>query len=244
MTTALPAMSPDKSRTLLSIVIPVLDEESVILDTLEAVRQLGDEIEIIAVDGGSRDKTADLLEKLDWIKVSESERGRGIQMNAGARQARGNYLLFLHADTQLPPDAYQELISHLNGTVPSAPLEWGWFNVRLDRPGLVYRLIETAINWRARVFRSPTGDHALFVRRESFQEMGGYSTLPLMEDLDFAKRARGKTFLRIRSPVVTAARRWRKKGICRTILLMWCLRLLYHLGVSPATLVRWYENVR
>ncbi len=217
--------------------MPVLNEAAGIvvqLQSLQADRQLGHEL--IVVDGGSTDDSVALAEPLADA-VIKAEPGRSAQMNRGAALASGEILLFLHVDTALPESAC-ELIE---GNSATSELRWGWFPVRLSNPGPAYRLIAACMNLRARVTRVSTGDQALFVSRELFRKVGGYPAIPLMEDVAITKALRRCARpLIIDKQVTSSSRRWEQKGIVRTILLMWKLRLLYFLGVSPLKLVSQY----
>lgn len=221
----------------LSLVLPVRDEAALIrvqLDRLQGYRAAGHEI--IVVDGGSTDGTAELTEGLvDRCEVGAA--GRSLQMNQGAAQARGDVLLFLHADTQLPPNA-DELIA---AALASGEGRWGWFDVRLSNPRLSYRLIAAFMNRRARLTSVCTGDQALFVDRALFQEIGGFPQLPLMEDIAISKRLRAKGRpVRPAGLATASSRRWEEKGLIKTVLLMWWLRLLYFVGVRPQRLLGMY----
>jgi rSAM/selenodomain-associated transferase 2 len=184
---------------------------------------------VIVVDGGSEDGTAQLAAGLcDRLLVAS--RGRAAQMNAGARQAKGDVLLFLHADTRLPSDA-DELV---RGSL------WGRFDVRIEGRHPMLRVVAWSMNLRSRLTGIATGDQAIFVRREAFP---GFPEIPLMEDVAFSKamRRRGPPAC-LRSKVTTSGRRWQARGVLRTILLMWRLRLLYALGADPAVLADRYER--
>lgn len=223
------------SDAFLSIIIPALDEANGIAETLQhlqVLRRRGHEI--ILVDGGSRDATATLARP--WVdQVIHSARGRAVQMNTGARVTRGNVLLFLHADTQLPPDADRLILSALGKR------QWGRFDVRLSGTRPLLRIIEGMMNGRSRLTGIATGDQAIFVRRDSFQAVGGFPAIPLMEDiaLSHALKKLGRPQC-LRARVITSSRRWEQRGLVRTILLMWRLRLAYWLGADPARLAKRY----
>ncbi len=213
----------DSVRT--SVIIPVLNEATAIAATLEHVLALEGDYEIIVVDGGSTDETVAIASR--YARVLSSQRGRAWQMNLGAEEAKGDVLIFLHADTLLPREATPAI--HCALADPS--VVGGRFKVRLNHPGWMYRVIGFSINLRDRLFAGFTGDQAIFVRADVFHALGGYRELPLMEDLDFGRRmARSGKVARIPFYVITSARRWQKNGVLRTILLMWLLRLLFVLG--------------
>ncbi|MGH8508030.1 MAG: TIGR04283 family arsenosugar biosynthesis glycosyltransferase [Gammaproteobacteria bacterium] len=222
----------------ISFIVPTLNEEAVIgaaLQTLQSARVRGHEV--IIVDGGSKDGTLALCTGL-VNQIVSSERGRARQMNAGAAIAHGDILVFLHADTQLPADA--DL--HVLVTLARAECVWGRFDIRLAGGNPVYRLIEFMMNLRSRVSGIATGDQTIFVRRNIFQTLGGYPDIPLMEDIAICRTL--KRFARphcLRARAVTSCRRWEKRGILRTMILMWRLRLAYALGVSAQRLAEYYD---
>jgi rSAM/selenodomain-associated transferase 2 len=187
------------------------------------------------VDGGSEDATADLAAPL-CDRVLRSVRGRAAQMNAGARVAQGDALVFLHADTRLPDEADRQILQALERST------WGRFDVRIEGRHPLLPVVACAMNLRSRLTGIATGDQAIFVRREAF---AGFPEIPLMEDVAFSaamkRRARPAC---LRAQVVTSGRRWERDGVVRTIVLMWRLRALYALGVSPQRLARAYAHHR
>ena len=219
-----------------SIIIPVLNEAGHIANTLELLseyRSAGHEI--IVVDGGSNDETVSIAEH-HADKVLHSDAGRAMQMNYGVAAAHGDVLLFLHADTRLPDDAMDKIINAIEDG-----FFWGRFNVRLSGNRFSFRIIERMMNVRSCMTGIATGDQAIFVSRESIDIVGNYPDMPLMEDIVFSKRLRrlGRPAC-IRSQVVTSSRRWEEKGVLRTVLLMWRLRLLFFIGVPANKLARQY----
>ena len=223
----------------LSIVIPVLDEARGIgaaLAALGALREQG--AEVVVVDGGSRDETRNLARK-DCDRLVEAPRGRGAQMNAGAFAARGELLVFLHADTRLPADgarAIREALAHG---------EWGRFDVAIEGADRLLALVAAMMNIRSRLTGIATGDQAIFVRRAAFDAVGGFPEIALMEDVALCKRLRQRSApVCLRERVTTSARRWRRHGTLRTIFLMWGLRLAYALGADPRRLARRYDVER
>jgi rSAM/selenodomain-associated transferase 2 len=222
--------------TSLSIIMPVLDESAGIdaaLIALASYRERG--AELIVVDGGSRDDTRFRARPLADC-VLATERGRAAQMNAGRAVARGDVLLFLHADTRLP-DRADALV--LEGLAHSGRA-WGRFDVRFDRRGLL-SLIAFMMNVRSRLTGIATGDQALFVTRAAFDSVGGFPSIALMEDVALSVRLkRISRPLCVRARVTTSGRRWRKHGALHTIFLMWRLRLAYFFGADPAQLARRY----
>ncbi len=214
----------------LSIVIPVLNEAEILaqsLDDLFARDWMRTQAEVIVCDGGSRDDSPRIAATYPCRLIS-SEPGRARQMNLAAAAARGNLLLFLHADSRLPQDFVP---AQLDG----AP--WGFFPVRLSGRGAGLRVIERAINLRTRLTRVAGGDQGLFFARAFFESLGAYPPIPLMEDIAISKRARQKQRPRILAqPLHSSSRRWRQQGVVRTVLLMWWLRLAYWLGADPVRL--------
>jgi rSAM/selenodomain-associated transferase 2 len=221
----------------ISIIVPVLNEAAQLADMLAALQALRERgHELIVADGGSRDGSVTIARK--WAdRVIMSGAGRALQMNAGAEHARHEVLLFLHADTRLPERADQLILQALDaeGRV------WGRFDVRLASARPLFRVIETAINWRSALSGIATGDQAIFVRRSWFEKVGAYDGLPLMEDVALSKKLlRHARPQRITTPVHTSSRKWERDGIVRTMLLMWQLRAAYALGVHPDKLVARY----
>ena len=189
------------------------------------------------MDGGSTDATAAIAARFPQVRLLASPRGRARQMNAGARAARGDVLLFLHADTLLPDGA----LAAVEAAVGDPGVVAGRFDVRFDNPRPVFRMIAWFMNPRSRWSGISTGDQAIFVRREVFEALGGYPDMPLMEDVELCRRLKRRGRLAaLRLRVTTSARKWEREGAVRTILLMWALRLLYMVGVPPARLHRWY----
>jgi rSAM/selenodomain-associated transferase 2 len=222
----------------LSIVIPVLNEAQHIvpvMESLAACRQAG--AEIIVVDGGSEDQTVALAAPYA-DRILSVARGRARQMNAGAEAAQGEVLLFLHADTFLPPGAYWLVLSRL-----SEPCQlWGRFDVKIEGRSPMLKVIAWMMNLRSRVTGIATGDQAIFVRRDVFREVGAYPDQPLMEDIEFSRRLKKRGApLCLRDKVTTSGRRWESRGVWRTIWLMWVLRLRYWLGSPPEKLARVYR---
>lgn len=220
----------------LSIILPVLDEAARIKATLTALtpyRMRG--CELIVVDGGSRDETVALAGPLA-DRILTASRGRAAQMNAGAAVARGDVLLFLHADTKLPANAD----TLIRDSLAQSGRVWGRFDVRFDQ-GWIMPLIAMMMNLRSRLTGIATGDQGIFVTRASFDAIGGFPAQPLMEDIAFSARIRSVSpAVYIRERVTTSARRWQTHGVLRTVFLMWRLRLAYFLGADPAHLARQY----
>jgi rSAM/selenodomain-associated transferase 2 len=221
----------------LSIIIPVLDEAERIAAALAALAPLRRSgAEVIVVDGGSRDGTADIARPLADA-VATAPRGRATQMNAGAAVAHGDVLLFLHADTRLPHGA--DRLIH-DGLARSG-CAWGRFDIAIAGRGALLSAVAGAMNLRSRLTGIATGDQALFVTRDAFARVGGFADIALMEDIELSRRLkRVSPPLCLRARVTTSGRRWEQHGVARTILLMWRLRLAYFLGAEPAVLARRY----
>ena len=223
---------PDKPQ--LSIIIPVLNEADCLdqnLATLFSLPWLADHAEVIVCDGGSNDNSVDIASHFP-CKIVHSNAGRAAQMNCASELARGQYLLFLHADSNLPED--------FEGCIKSGA-SWGFFRLRLTGDALALRIIENAINLRTRITRIAGGDQGLYFERKFFVSLGGYPNIPLMEDIAICKIARRLAQPAIiSSPLSSSARRWQHKGIVKTILLMWALRFAYWLGVDPVKLHKLY----
>ncbi len=223
---------------LLSIVIPARNEAQalpLLLGDLAELRRAG--AELIVVDGGSGDATCALA--TGWAdRVLETAAGRARQMNAGAAVARGDYLWFVHADTRVAAASIRRLLEALQ----ARPL-WGRFDVRLSGSGLGLRLIGAMINLRSRVTGVASGDQGVFVERAAFEALGGYAPIELMEDLELSRRLKRQARpCCLRPPLLTSSRRWEERGVWRTVLLMWRLRLAYYRGVSPEQLARRYHG--
>ena len=222
---------------MLSVIIPVLDEAATIVTALQALAPLRARgAEIIVADGGSHDDTAARAAPLT-DRVVVSARGRATQMNAGAAVARGDVLLFLHADTRLPPDADRIVLEALARTERA----WGRFDVTIEGRHPLLPVVAAAMNARSRLTGITTGDQAMFVTREAFDAAGGFPAIALMEDITFARTLkRISRPISLRARVTTSGRRWETRGVMRTILLMWRLRLMYFLGATPDALARRY----
>lgn len=224
---------------MLSIIIPVLNEAAGILSTLaplQSLRAAGHEI--ILADGGSSDET--LARAGDRVDARvHAPRGRALQMNAGAARARGDVLVFLHADTLLPP-GFERLIE---AGILKGPRLWGRFDVAIQGQSRWFKVIAWCMNQRSRLTGIATGDQAIFVRREVFEAIDGFAPIPLMEDIELSTRLkRLGAPLCLKARVLTSGRRWEKHGVIRVICLMWWLRLRYYLGTPADELARRYYS--
>lgn len=225
----------------ISVIIPTLNEARIIADTLSHTANLGFD-ELIVVDGGSTDGTAAVAEAYaGGVRVIAAPRGRARQLNVGTYASRGDILVFLHADTRLPMAAKQEIVAALTDVATVG----GRFDVQFDHPSVLGQIISKLMNWRSRWSGIATGDQAIFVRRRTFDQLGGFADIPLMEDIDFSRRLKQLgAMAMLPDHVVTSFRRWDTNGPIKTILLMWGLRFLYWIGVSPHHLQRFYIAVR
>ena len=216
--------------------MPALNEAGGIGAALARLQAWRPRCEVIVVDGGSDDATAEIARPLA-DQVLSAERGRARQMNAGAAKARGDVLLFLHADTALPDDAPLLIALGLEATGRG----WGRFDVSIAGTSPLLGAVSTLMNLRSRLTGIATGDQAIFVRRPAFAAVGGFPDIPLMEDVEISQRLKALSPpLCIRSRAITSARRWERDGVLRTIVLMWRLRFAYAMGVDPRRLARRY----
>jgi rSAM/selenodomain-associated transferase 2 len=222
----------------LSIIVPMLNEAEQLPELfahLLPYQRAG--CEIIFVDGGSADGSAMLCEVAGFITL-RTARGRANQMNAGASQASGDVLLFLHADTRLPQGAAR----HIEQALANKEHCWGRFDVCITGRPFMLRVVSRLMNWRSRLTGITTGDQAIFVRRAVFEHLRGFPDQPLMEDVELSKRL--LTFSHpacIAHCVMTSGRRWETRGVWRTILLMWRLRWAYWRGTDADELVKLYQ---
>ncbi|AOG24287.1 TIGR04283 family arsenosugar biosynthesis glycosyltransferase [Acidovorax sp. RAC01] len=225
----------------LSVIVPMLNEAAalpVLCAQLESLAVQG--IEVILVDGGSSDGSADRAEQMAQhmgFAVVRSARGRAVQMNGGAARARGDVLLFLHADTRLPAAA-PALLTALDAQA----VAWGRFDVTIEGRPAMLKVVAVLMNWRSRITGIATGDQAIFMTRKAFDAVGGFPVQPLMEDIEITSRLR-----RLARPVclaervTTSGRRWEQRGVWRTIVLMWRLRWAYWRGVPASDIAKAYR---
>ncbi len=221
----------------ISVIIPTLNEEDALAGTLDSIEG-GGLREVIVVDGGSSDRTAEIARQRG-CRLLSSAAGRARQLNAGAAAAEGETLLFLHADTQLARgfDAAVRSTLGQTGTVAGA------FRFRIDGPCRFRRAIETVVHFRSRYLQMPYGDQGLFLRRSVFEKVGGYPDLPIMDDFELVRRLRRVGAIRIAAlPATTSGRRWRRLGPLRTTWTNQCIILGYFLGIAPERLSEWYAR--
>ncbi len=220
-----------------SIIIPILNEAAGIEKFLSTLQTFRKHAEIIIVDGGSQDNAISIVSPLT-DKFIKSSKGRAKQMNAGARVASGEILLFLHADTYLPSNGLTLIEQGL-----SQNYQWGRFDIKLSGSHFMFLVIAQCMNWRSRLTGISTGDQTLFVQKLVFDQIGQFPEIPLMEDVAICKNLKSiGPPLCLKAKITTSSRRWQQFGITRTILLMWWLRLLYFLGCNPETLAQLYSR--
>jgi rSAM/selenodomain-associated transferase 2 len=224
-----------------SIIVPVFHEAERINDLIAHLRHLGpeEEREILVVDGAPEKDTLRVIHDDGIVKIS-SEKGRAKQMNAGASVARGEVLIFLHADTELPQNA----LKRINAFIKTKEYAGGAFDLGIKSNKFIYRVIAFLGSLRSRLNRIPYGDQAIFIRSDYFNEIGGYKDIPLMEDVELMRRIKrsGKKILIFYGRAMTSPRRWEEDGVIYCILRNWTLQILFFLGVSSYKLVDWYKN--
>jgi rSAM/selenodomain-associated transferase 2 len=224
-----------------SIILPVLNESARINGLINRLHEQepGDRIEIIVVDGDAKGSTITGIVS-DRVQKIISNCGRACQMNSGAAIAKGDILVFLHADTSLPEDAFT-LISQ---SMRDRQFVGGAFDLGYETNQRIFKITEKYVYLRTRLTRIPFGDQAIFIRREYFRDIGGYRAVPLMEDVDLMKRIRrrGDHIVIIPEKVLTSTRRYEKEGILYCTLRNWVLQILYAFGVPPERLAKWYKS--
>ena len=221
----------------ISIIIPVLNEANTIRAVLAGLLDAGS-VEVIVVDGGSRDETVASAQSLG-VKVITAAASRASQMNAGSAVATGEILLFLHADTHLPTE-FETLVRQ---ALQNAGTVAGAFELRIDAQLRGLRLVERMVNMRSRFLSMPYGDQAIFLKATVFHEIGGFPDLPIIEDFELMLRLRrmGRIMI-VPAPVLTSGRRWQKLGVVKTTLINQLIIAAYFLRVPPTQLVRWYRR--
>lgn len=239
----MPLAEPHPTPLSLSIIIPMLNEAACIQATLTRLQLLrASGVELIVVDGGSTDASVALATPLADT-VLNSEPGRARQMNLGAQHARGLALLFLHADTRLPPGKEQRAVTNLQQAL--AQHAWGRFDIQLAGKSRWLPVVATLMNLRSRLSGIATGDQGIFVHRDTFFALGGFPEQPLMEDIELSKRLKAHSSPAcLRQKVISSGRRWDEFGAWPTIRLMWRLRYRYWRGVSATQLAKEYRDAR
>ena len=217
----------------ITVVIPALNEEQVIGRSVHSAVSAG-ATEVIVSDGGSRDHTIERATEAGASAVVRSLPGRGVQMNSAAHLATGQFILFLHADNELPKQGLQQICVHEKAA-------WGAFQQQIDSRRKVYRLIEWGNDLRIRWRKVPFGDQGMFVRRSLFEELGGFAEIPLMEDVELSHRLRNiQAPVLLQGPLQISARRWEEKGVLRQTLTNWMIQLAYYSGISAEQLAHKY----
>jgi rSAM/selenodomain-associated transferase 2 len=221
--------------------VPAFHERGNINGLIESLNRLDSDkdIEIIVVDGAREEDTLEAIHSSHVIKIS-SERGRARQMNTGASVARGEILIFLHADTELPIHALKKIHSLLE----QKEVVGGAFDLGIKSDRFIFKVIGSLSSWRSRLNRVPFGDQAIFIRKEYFNEIGGYKEIPLMEDVELMRRIKrsGNRISIFYDRVMTSPRRWEEEGVIYCILRNWTLQALYLLGISPHKLAVFYKS--
>jgi rSAM/selenodomain-associated transferase 2 len=224
-----------------SIIVPVFHEGERINELIECLNQFDTQknVETIIVDGAVEKDTLAAIHSNNVAKIS-SETGRAKQMNAGASVAKGEILIFLHADTELPPRALKKVAFLLE----RGDHVGGAFDLGIKSDEFIFKVIGTLSSLRSRLNRIPFGDQAIFIRREFFKKIGGYKEIPLMEDVELMRRIKksGNKIRIFHERAMTSPRRWEKEGVIYCTLRNWTLQILYFLGVSPHKLIRFYKS--
>jgi len=221
----------------LSVIIPVLNEAETIAQTLQHLQAPA--VEIILVDGGSSDQTVAIAKERGAKVILSPEPGRAIQMNTGAQYATADTLLFLHADTQLPQN-YLQLVEE---TLVKPKTVAGAFLLKINGQNPLLRLIEKGVNARSRFLQMPYGDQGIFLKKETFEKVGGFPILPIMEDFQLIRTLKKQGKIRLATAsVLTSARRWQRLGVIQTTLINQIIIIGYFLGIPPSQLKQWYSS--
>lgn len=231
------------NEAIISVIIPVLNEEKTIISVLSKLQNTPN-LEMIIVDGGSQDNTIKVVDKFGKntnieVRILETIPGRAHQMNMGAKAATGEILLFLHADTQLP-ERFEKWVRQV---LDEPNIIAGAFELKIAASVIGLRWVELGVKWRSQYLQMPYGDQAIFLKASTFWGVGGFPELPLMEDFQLVRqlRRRGKIVL-VPVAVTTSGRRWQKLGVLRTTLINQMIIIAYLLGISPSTLANWYRS--
>ena len=229
-----------KIQTKLSIIIPTLNESKNLPLLLSDLSEVNDKTEILIIDSKSKDKTKDiaLINGTRFYKINK--KNRGLQLNFGAKKARGDWLLFLHADSRLKfnwSKGIEDIIKRDSNLIY-------YFNLKVNNKSFVYRILEFLVNLRCSIFKTPYGDQGLLINKKNFKTRGGYKSIPLMEDYDFIKSINKKYLISLKTPIYTSSRKWDKVNIFRQSLKNWNLRRLMRKGYSIKRIYKNYYEIR
>ncbi len=223
----------------ISVIIPVLHEGDTINEILDSIKPVSDDVayETIVVDGDSSGSTIAHINDSSVLTLT-APRGRALQMNAGAARACGDILLFLHADTLLPPKAFPKIIKALS----NSNFIGGAFDLKIQNHRWIFRAIGRAASWKHRLTRVPYGDQAIFMLRQYFENIGGYARIPLMEDVELMRRVKrqGGRIIILPETVTTSSRKWETDGVFYTIIRNWIIQVLYLFGMPARHLIKYY----
>ncbi|MFB6355275.1 MAG: TIGR04283 family arsenosugar biosynthesis glycosyltransferase [bacterium] len=225
-----------KSETDVALVIPVYNEEENVVEHLQYHLEEFNWSEVVVVDGGSTDGTVEKVQSFgEGVNLLTTEiASRGRQLRKGVNHTTSSWVVMLHVDTTIPCSF---ALTRITDRAPT----WGWFDCQLDDSSFPYQMISRAISWRSFLLSNPTGDQVLWSHRSLLNEVGGVPDVPIMEDVALVGKLRAlQSGQRIKTPVVTSARKWKREGAFRVILLMWMFRCAYTTGVSPSTIYKWY----
>jgi len=213
----------------ISIIIPTINEASnlpLLLSDLSSIQKEG---EIIIVDSGSKDKTIDVANIYGAKVFISKERNRGLQLDMGAKNSKGDWLIFLHADTRLTHNWFKKINSFLKGNKNSIY----YFEFKINHKKIIYRVLEILVNFRSKFFKQPYGDQGLIIHRTTYFKNNGYRKIPLMEDVDFLKRLKNKKDLKqLNSPIFTSSRKWEKTNFFLQAIKNWHFRRRWLKGES------------
>lgn len=224
---------------MISIVIPIYNEENILSKNSVHFRNLAHQAELIFVDGESTDKSVKIAS--NYGNVLHDKKGRATQMNSAAKSAKGDILFFLHADAHI----HVKTVKNIEDTLRSADFIAGCLTQRIDKPDFIFRFIEGEGNIRARITKIFYGDQGIFVKKDVFLKMGGFPKIPIMEDIVFSKKlkALGKTVV-LKDKIFVSARRWEKRGIIKTTLMYTWINIMFRIGFSLDRIKQLYEDLR
>lgn len=224
----------------ISIIIPIVNEEKVINKLIHYLRP-DSSVEIIFVDGGSQDKTVNIIQESGFKVIISPVTQRSYQMNLGAKEATGEVLLFLHGDTLLP----KNFVAIILQTIQQKDFVAGAFRLKIDSEQIIFRGLEILVKWRSQLFSLPYGDQAIFLTKKEFEQVNGFDNLAIMEDFALMKKlqSQGKIYL-TEEAVTTSARRWQKLGVIKTTMINQLMIIGYYLGIENQKLANIYRQVK